>query len=81
MRIGEYISDNGNLRIVLKDDIKNLWAIMDCGGLRMSRTFNWSIEPIPSNRTEEYIKEHSFSLKEAKEILRKKDQCPDEERE
>lgn len=48
------------------------WKITD-GRLRLSREGEWDYEPLPSNRSREYIEKHLFTLDEAKKILHEVD--------
>lgn len=64
MRITEISTDYNNFKMVLKDPMNNLWAIID-GGMRLNKNGKWSIEPIPSSRTRKFIDEHSFTYDEA----------------
>jgi len=44
-----------------------LWALKD-GSFRVAKDGDIDIEPMPSNRTREYIESHCFTLDEAKRI-------------
>ena len=70
IRITRIESNDGEYFIELKDKNKNLWGVMDFGN-RMNRNGKWDYEPLPSSRTDKWIKDHSFTFKEAKEKLKK----------
>jgi len=64
MKITEISTDDGQVKISLRDPKNNFWAIIQ-GMTRLNRNGSWSIEPIPSNRTKEFIEQHSFTYEEA----------------
>lgn len=68
MRITEFTE--GEYTINLRDPEKNGWAIIRCG-FRLSRKGQLDYEPMPSSRTESWIKKHTFSLKEARTKVKK----------
>jgi hypothetical protein len=46
------------VRVVNREGVR-LWAVR-CGSYCMSRSGTWTIEPIPSSRTEAWIRSHRF---------------------
>ena len=48
-----------------RDSEKNLWGVFDKFGNRLNRKGMAEHEPLPSSRTDEWIKEHSFTFQEA----------------
>ena len=54
-----------NYNIVRCTDI--LWALKE-GSFRIARDGSIDIEPLPSNRTRDYVENHCFTLNEAKRM-------------
>ena len=54
-----------NYNIMRVTDI--LWALKD-GSFRIARDGSIDIEPLPSNRSREYVEQHCFTLNEAKRL-------------
>lgn len=76
MRVTEIISDNKEYRMCLRDlrrGVEQCWGIFNIIGWRLSRKMKWDYEPLPSSRTDAWIKSHSFTEDEAKKILEKYD--------
>jgi len=68
----EFLTEDCQYRLTLrsfKKDEKEPWGIFNIMTLRLSKKGTFDFEPIPSSRTDEWIKEHSFSFKNAKSIL------------
>lgn len=55
--------------IQVVDPLKNLWGVYESDTMRLSRSNGWSYVPLPSARSDEWIKNHSFTWDEARTIL------------
>jgi hypothetical protein len=67
MRATEFTE--GEYTINLRSPKDNGWAIMK-HNFRLSRKGELDYEPMPSSRTETWIKNHTFSLEEAKKKVK-----------
>lgn len=66
MKITRVETDNGEYFIELRDIKKNLFGVFDMAKRRKHRNNDeWDREPLPSNRTDEWIQNHSFTFEEA----------------
>lgn len=66
--IGEYEAQTFTVTVALRgaDPDQRCWAVLKAGGRRLNRvTGKWSYEHIPSERRDEWIASHSFTLGEA----------------
>jgi hypothetical protein len=74
IKIKEIQSDLTGYYISMRDNINNLFGVFDATNCRLNRkTKKYNYEMMPSNRTDKWIKDHSFTFKEAMAILEKKE--------
>jgi hypothetical protein len=57
-----------SVSIELRNPEKNTWAVKTLGGLCINKELLGDYEPMPSNRTDEWLKEFRFDEKEAHRI-------------
>jgi len=57
------------LRIERRSYDEDIWCIHDGFGC-MNRKLEFDFESLPSNRKEEWLKEHRFTFKDAKKLVR-----------
>lgn len=54
-----------------RDLVKDRWVVSDGCGMVLDKALEWQWEPLPSNRTEDYIKATRFSFRGAKQQMKK----------
>jgi len=64
----EMLDKRRPLRIERRDYHKDVWCIHDGFGC-MNRQFKFDYESLPSNREDEWLADHRFSLEEAKKLV------------
>lgn len=69
------IGEGSVMSVSLESNGKDKWAIRTHNQLCLGKNLEWDYEPLPSSRTEEWLKAHRFSLEEALTLLGRTDLC------
>lgn len=70
LMISQYRYGEGSSAIYIEDRGNDTWAITN-GSSCLNTDFQWEWESMPSSRTDDFLKRTRYTLKEAKDHLRK----------